>query len=68
MITGPRIESIAQGFAVIKIFIFTEFLSMIGSHEDEGIVTNWCLVVEVDGNSHNDNYNYDMKRQTKLKI
>jgi hypothetical protein len=30
-----------QGFAVIKvIFIFTEVLSMIGSHEDEGIVTN----------------------------
>jgi hypothetical protein len=29
-----------QGFAVIKvIFIFTEVLSMIGSHEDEGIVT-----------------------------
>jgi hypothetical protein len=24
------------------------------------------LVIEVDGNSHNDKYNYDMNRQTKL--
>jgi hypothetical protein len=41
MISGTRIEVSWQGFAVIKvIFIFTEVLSMIGSHEDEGIVTN----------------------------
>jgi very-short-patch-repair endonuclease len=24
------------------------------------------LVIEVDGNSHDDKYNYDMNRQTKL--
>ena len=41
MISRTRIEVSWQGFAVIKvIFIFAEVLSMIGSHEDEGIVTN----------------------------
>ncbi len=37
---------------------------------DEFIVDFYChelmLVIEVDGSSHNDKYNYDMNRQTKL--
>jgi very-short-patch-repair endonuclease len=37
---------------------------------DEFIVDFYChelmLIVEIDGNSHNDKYDYDMSRQTKL--
>jgi very-short-patch-repair endonuclease len=37
---------------------------------DEFIVDFYChelmLVIEVDGSSHNDKYNYDVNRQTKL--
>lgn len=37
---------------------------------DEFIVDFYChelmLAVEIDGDSHNDKYNYDMNRQTKL--
>ncbi len=37
---------------------------------DEFIVDFYChelkLAIEIDGDSHNDKYNYDMNRQTKL--
>ncbi len=37
---------------------------------DEFIVDFYChelmLAIEIDGNSHNDKYDYDMNRQTKL--